>query len=324
MRDGFPTDFLDPARVDLRRIRLRAANRDLPKMAVHQFGFGIEHALTPQFVLSADFVGTEGRNVARFYNLNTPLTVGGPVPYPNFGIIQWKEHDTESSYRALEVGIEKRMARHYSIRVAYTLSESTDQAVEHLSSGGSSIQDPRDLDAIRGPSDFDTRHRFVAAGVWNVPGAGSGLPRAITDGWLVSAILTGRTGRPFTVTQSSNNLGPDRTGFPNLIGDPDDGPKTVDQWFNVAAYQLVASGTFGNAGRNQVRGPGWATVDMSLQRRFPVTRQVSATLRWDVFNLFDRANLGLPARNVSASTAGSITTLAGDPRLMQFAVRLDF
>jgi hypothetical protein len=86
----------------------------------------------------------------------------------------------------------------------------------------------------------------------------------------------------------------------------------------------VPSGTFGNAGRNILRGPGWVTFDMSVQRQIEITGRVNATLRWDVFNLFDRANLGIPERNITAATAGVISTLAGDPRVMQFSLRIAF
>lgn len=139
----------------------------------------------------------------------------------------------------------------------------------------------------------------------------------------MSGIYSARSGRPLTISQGTNNVGPGAEGLPNLVGDPE-GPKTVDQWYNKAAFELVPSGTFGNAGRNIVRGPGWVTFDMSVQRQIAVTGRVNATLRWDVFNLFDRANLGLPERNIAAATAGVISTLAGDPRVMQFSLRLAF
>jgi hypothetical protein len=98
----------------------------------------------------------------------------------------------------------------------------------------------------------------------------------------------------------------------------------VDSWFNAAAFTRVPAGTFGNAGRNILRGPGYVAFDMSVQRRIPTTGRVGVTLRWDVFNLFDRANLGNPNADITGATVGTISTLAGDPRVMQFAVRLTF
>jgi hypothetical protein len=133
-----------------------------------------------------------------------------------------------------------------------------------------------------------------------------------------------RSGRPFTVNQSGNNVGQNMYGLPNQVADPE-GPKTVDQWFNTAAFEAVSSGVFGNERRNQLRGPGFQSFDMSLQRVVRFGGRYSAMLRWDVFNLFNAANFGLPNRNLSGGASyGTISSLAGDPRIMQLAVRLTF
>ena len=84
---------------------------------------------------------------------------------------------------------------------------------------------------------------------------------------MVSGIYAARSGRPFTVTQGNNNVGPYHNGLPNQTGGGD-GPKTVDKWFEPTDFPAVPSGTFGNAGRNNLRGPNWQSLDMSLQKRF--------------------------------------------------------
>jgi hypothetical protein len=154
--------------------------------------------------------------------------------------------------------------------------------------------------------------------------ARTGPGAALLGGWTVSGIYAVRSGRPFTVNQSNNNVGQNMTGLPNKVGDPK-GAETVEQWFNPAAFQAVTSGTFGNEQRNRLRGPDWKGLDFSLQRRLDFGARVGAILRWDVFNVFNRTNLGLPNRNLSdAATVGTITSLAGDPRIMQLSVRLTF
>jgi hypothetical protein len=90
------------------------------------------------------------------------------------------------------------------------------------------------------------------------------------------------------------------------------------------AFQAVPSGTFGNAGRNILRGSGWQGLDMSLQKAI-ATGPARVTFRWDVFNVFDTVNLGLPDSNISnTATVGTIRSLAGDPRIMQFSLRVVF
>ncbi len=113
------------------------------------------------------------------------------------------------------------------------------------------------------------------------------------------------------------------SGLPNRIGDGE-GAGTVDAWFDKTAFQGVPSGTFGNSGRNILRGPGLVNVDTALQRRFTITGQTAIELRWEVFNLFNAVEFGLPDSNISNSTFGTIQRLAGDPRVMQFALRFVF
>ena len=126
------------------------------------------------------------------------------------------------------------------------------------------------------------------------------------------------------MNQSNNNVGPSMTGLPNVNGDTA-GPKTVDQWFNIGAFQAVPSGTFGNELRNRLGGPSFQSFDMTLQRLIRLKQQMAVTLRWDVFNLFNTTNFGLPNRNISdGSTFGTISSLAGDARVMQLAVRFTF
>ena len=98
----------------------------------------------------------------------------------------------------------------------------------------------------------------------------------------------------------------------------------MDKWFEPADFPAVPSGTFGNAGRNILRGPDWQSLDLSLQKDFVMGRALLG-LRWDVFNVFDTVNLGLPDANISnTATVGQIRSLSGDPRLMQFSARVQF
>jgi hypothetical protein len=332
-QDGFPEGFLDPARINLARIMTRAADRNSPRTMVQQFGGGIERQVWRDFVVSADLIGSVTRNLAVLRNLNQPLPgtrdANGPVPYPGFGHIQWREMTGEANYKGLDLSFEKRFSRGHSYRASYTVGEARDQAPEHLNAASGRPQNGRDLQSWEGPSDIDIRQRFVGNFVAELPfGAGKpfaqeGVGRHVLGGWLVSGIFSARTGRPLTISQGTNNVGPGAEGLQNLVGNPK-GPPTVEAWYDKAAFELVPSGTFGNAGRNIVRGPGWVTFDMSVQRRIDVTGRVNATLRWDVFNLFDRANLGLPERNIASATAGVISSLAGDPRVMQFSLRVAF
>jgi outer membrane receptor protein involved in Fe transport len=333
LEDGFPPNYLDPANIVLGRLVLRTADHNAPAALFHHYSGGVERQFGQRYVASVDVVGTRGSNIAILRNYNQPLPgtldANGPLPYPSLGHIQWREHTGESEYLGADFSFERRFASNYGFRLSYTLGESRDQAPEHLSASSGRPQNGRDLASWEGPSDFDVRHRFVGSFVAELPfGAGqrwltSGPAAAILGGWTLSGIYTARSGLPFTVTQSNNNVGAGATGLPDLVGDAT-GDETVDNWFNVAAFQLVPSGRFGNAGRNRFRGPRYATFDTSLQRRFGLPGRADAVLRWDVFNVTNRANFGLPNRALPAANAGTITSLAGDGRIMQFALRIEF
>ncbi len=326
LKDGFPANFLDPSNIVLSRLLIRAANPRGENAMFQQISGGIERQLGRRFLISADLIGNFGDHIAVLRNLNQPANGNGARPYPNFSHIQWRDPVGTSSYVGLDLSAEKRFSDGLSYRVSYTLSDAQDEAPEHLAASSGRPQNTNDIGAWRGPSDFDVRHRLVVNFVAELPFGTDkpylkeGLGAALAGGWTVSGILTTRTGRPFTVTQGSLE---GAAWLPNLNGDPE-GSKTVDSWFNPAAFERVPAGVFGNAGRNIIRGPAFTTFDLTVQRRFRLGDRVAATLRWDVFNVFNRANFGNPNADVSATNVSTITSLAGDPRVMQFAFRVQF
>jgi hypothetical protein len=335
LAQGFPSPstFLtvpnfDPSAGQLRSLRLRAVSQDAPKTTINQASAGVQRELAPGVLVSADFVYTRGSNLATLVNLNQPLPNAagnnalGALPYPNFGFVEWRSQNGTSEYKGVDLGVEKRFARGYAFGVSYTLGDSQDDSSEQLTTQGSNAfpQNARDFASWYGPSDYDVRRRFTANFVWELPLGKSVLARD----WTVSGIYTNRSGRPFTVNQSGNNVGTNMTGLPNVNGDTN-GPETVDQWFNLAAFTAVPSGVFGNELRNRLRGPGFQNFDLTLQRHLRFSQKLAATLRWDIFNVFNTVNFGLPNRNISdAATFGTITSLSSDPRIMQVALRFVF
>ena len=330
LRNGFPAGYLDPARIDLTRAVIRGADVDSPKAMVHQFSVGAQRTFANVWVLSLDLVGTEGRNLANLINLNQPPggNPANPRPFPQVGPqIQWREAKGESSYKGMDLQVEKRFSKGYALGLAYTLSECKDNTAEHLATGGSPSrsQDAHNLDAWYGPCGYDTTHRFVGNFIVELPFAknSTGTTKAVLGDWMVSGIYAARSGRPFTVTQGNNNVGPYHNGLPNQVGSGE-GPETVDKWFEPTDFVAVPSGTFGNAGRNNQRGPSWQSLDMSLQKRLATGRGSALTFRWDVFNVFNTVNLGLPNADIASATVGTISSLSGDARLMQFSLRFQF
>ncbi|MBZ5557091.1 MAG: TonB-dependent receptor, partial [Acidobacteriia bacterium] len=333
LKQGFPSGFLNPPNLNpaagqLTAVRLRAVDQNDPATMIGQGSVGLQRDLPGGMVLSADFIYSRGSNLATLVNLNQPLANAagnnalGALPYPNFGFIEWRSDNGTSEYTGMDLGLERRFRNGVAFGVAYTLGKSQDNASEQLTTQGSNAfpQNARDFGPWYGPSDYDVRHRFSANFVWALP-LGDNM---IARDWTISGIYTAHTGHPFTVNQSGNNVGTNMTGLPNMVGDPS-GPQTVDQWFNTAAFQAVPSGTFGNESRNTLTGPGFQNVDLTVQRQIRLGGRAAATLRWDIFNVFNTVNFGLPNRDVSsAATLGTISSLASDPRTMQVALRFTF
>ena len=332
LQTGIPNNFLklpnlDPSVGELKSIRIRAVSNDAPKSMTQQASAGLQRELPGGVVLSGDFVYTRGSNLATLVNLNQPLPSAagandtkGAVPYPNFGFIEWRAQNGKSEYAGLDLGVDRRFKDGFSAGVAYTLSQSKDNTSEQLTTQGSNAfpQNSRDFSNWYGPSDFDVRHRLNVNFVFSPAGR-----NLVTRDWTVSGVWAVRSGRPFTVNQSTNNVGTNMFGLPDVTGDPV-GAQTVDKWFNPSAFTAVASGLFGNEKRNQLTGPGFQSFDLTLQRSIKAGSHTSVTLRWDVFNLFNTTNFGLPNRNISGGDVATITSLSGDARTMQLAVRLTY
>jgi len=287
-------------------------------------------------------------------------SAGAPVlPYPALGPIEYRQNNGNSMYHGMEVSVEKRYSKGLSFRGSYTFSKSIDESQEHLASGGtgSFTQNPRNLlGERRGPSDFDVRHRLVFSYVYELPfGAGrsyvtQGPMSHIIGDWRLSGVANLRSGRPFTIRAGGNDTligGPRGGGLVSAFADclrdgslAGDGSQSIDRWFDTSAYAVptapnptkldskgnpVIEGRLGNCGRNTVRGPDYINFDFALGRSFNYFGEGRRLeIRWEMFNVFNTPQFGFPERNISSSAAARITSLAGDPRLMQFAMKFIF
>ena len=197
--------------------------------------------------------------------------------------------------------------------------------------------DPFDFNKDWGPSDFDVRHNLIMNASYDLPGRGR-----LLSGWQVNMIGVYASGVPFTPIIPGD---PDRDGStdnvarPNLVAgcNPNNVPggRSVNMWFNPLCFAFPALGTRGNAGRNILRGPDLRTVDLSLVKTTPIAGGYSAQIRFEVFNVFNRANFDLPANTTDGEAifdetgnrlpdAGKITSTASDARSFQLALRLTF
>lgn len=336
---------LDPSAVNPINVRIRAVNPSSRIPSLDQWNLGFQHLLPFNVVATVDYVGTKGTHLSILRNLNQQFfnadgTGTGVLPFPALGPIEFRENVGNSSYHGMEATVEKRFSQGLSFHAAYTLSKSIDYAQEHLFGGGSNsfMQNSRVLRQQRGRSDFDYRQRFVFSYLYELPfGRGrsyltSGPAAHILGGWRISGVTNMRGGRPFTIFASANNsLVGNRGGLANALADClregslDTGQRAIDKWFDKTAYSAPTPARLGNCGRNTLEGPGLVNFDFALARMFDYFGEGRyLEFRWEMFNMFNHAQFGLPERNRSSSQVGVISSLAGDPRVMQFALKFIF
>jgi outer membrane receptor protein involved in Fe transport len=253
-----------------------------------------------------------------------------------------------SSYNALETSLRKRFSHGLSFLASYTWSHSIDDVSSFNITGSASqpvagendlAQDPFDLTAERGRSMFDSHHRFVLSYQWSLPFLqhSSNWYGKVLGNWQLNGIFTAMSGGPFTVFDSNDvslqGQAPEITGFsanrPNLIGNPNSGPRTPQEWFNVSAFQQLQPDplgrfeVFGNEGRNVVQGPGYVNWDASAFKNIRLTESEELQFRGELFNLLNHTNFRLPVSDIESPTFGQIQSDVG-PRVIQVALKFLF
>ncbi len=328
------------------------------------WNLSLERSFGSDWLLEVGYVGTKGTKLPRFIEGNPSLPLAGqtwsdqqnnvdqqrihclPTPngncnYSSVGLITGAAN---SSYNALEASLQKRFGHGLSFLASYTYSKSIDDVSSFNITGSASqpvagendlAQNPFDLAAERGRSMFDARHRAVLSYQWALPFFRNqpSWRQRVFGNWRLNGITTLMSGTPFTVVDQSYSYdAPEITGFsafrPNLMGNPNSGPKTPLQWFNTGAFQRInlsttPAGVYGTAGRNIVTGPGFTQWDFSAFKDIRIAESKNLEFRAELFNLFNRTNFRLPNSDISSTTFGQIQQ-ALQPRLIQFALKFLF
>ena len=225
----------------------------------------------------------------------------------------------------------RRFSRGLSGMATYTWAKSIDDASGFFSSAGDPNfpQDSNNTRAERAVSNFDVRHRFTVNYSYDLPIHSHNI---LLRGWQTNGLWMFQTGVPFTVTLpaglDNSNTGIPSIGFgvvdrPNVRADPNGGGHTPEQWFNTSAFVQPPFGTFGNAGRNILAGPGASSVNVSAIKNTLVKERLTLQCRSEIFNLLDRPNFRLPVADLGVPGFGRVTS-AGTPRRVQFGVKLIF
>jgi hypothetical protein len=322
-----------------------AVDPNMRSAYVQQYNLQVQQQLPQALIAKVGFVGNIGRRLDMTWNYNQPLPGPGannprrPLYSlaPNITDVTYLTFDGKSNYNSLQASLERRFATVGFIS-AYTWSHSIDDVVNAFggADNGPVPQDRRCRQCDRGDSGFDIRHRFTTALNWALPfGKGRRFDfgnRALNialGGWDTNFIFTAQTGLPFTPTlqTSVSNAGgsrPDRLKS-GEIDDPD-----PFLWFDTsfnrpdAAWAIPAQYTFGNSGRNILRGPGRVNLDWSMFKDFVASERWRVQYRAEFFNLTNTPQFDLPNASIGNPAAGRITSTIGPNRQVQMGLRVSF
>ena len=311
-----------------------AYQRDLRTPWMEHWNLNLQHQIGMRRAIEVAYVGSRGHDLISARDGNQPAPSASPVnlrPNPLFADITLIESRATSRYHAAQVKYMQRFEEGLSYTASYTYGKSTDDASGFFTSTGDANFPQNSLDpgAERGRSSFDVRHRVSLALTYDLPFAGN----AWTRDWQVQAVASLESGRPFTVAVHPDievsNTGRSNLGFgyndrPNVTGDPalPAGDRDETRWFDTAAFSMPAFGSFGNAGRNMLEGPGFRNLNLAVVKLVPLG-EAHLQLRFETFNLFNASNFNLPDSFLGSPTFGQILS-AGSPRRIQLGVRALF
>jgi len=332
---------------------------------MQQWNVDLQYEMKPYWMLDVAYVGSKGTHLSDVRDLNQTNPATNLAPFPQFSSILFVESGASSSYHSLQVRSERRVAQGLTFLAAYTFSKSIDDvsAVFGGSVGSGLPQNSQALQADRGLSDFNAKHRLVASSVYDLPFGRkwltqSGWRRSLLGDWQAAGILTVQTGSPFTVNLPASQSGSAIAAFgnpyrPDLIANPylpgpvmanpnaachttishggmaADAVNQPSSWFNTCAFIAPPAGQFGNAGRNIMTGPGLSNLDLSMYKNIRLGKEARRLqLRGEVFNLFNHPNFDIPNHTFEDPNFGQILSANAygnrPPRQIQVGVKYMF
>jgi hypothetical protein len=262
-------------------------------------------------------------------------------PFPRFTTVSlYRNNVGNTIYHALQAKLEKRWNSGLQLLLGYTRSKLIDDASSVFDASiltgpvaSFPVADSFNRKLERDISNGDMPHAFVASWVYELPVGASrridagGFWGRLAGGWQLAGVVTLQSGLPVAVSQATNfnafaGFGTQR---PNCVGAAalPGSERTAARYFNTDAFAIAPQFTLGSCSRNPVRGPGYGNLDLALIKRIAVGERVAADVRAEVYNVTNTPPLGNPAAVLAAAGFGSISS-AGDPRVLQLAVKVSF
>jgi hypothetical protein len=316
LKDGLP----NPPGVDPNRAPAGATRSifdiNFRDAYARQWNLNVQRGLGTNYLVEAAYVGSQGRQMVLKVDINqAPPVVGvtdSNVNRPFIGLakdvrgLSQSQSIGEVDYHGLLVKFQRRFANNFSFLNSYTFGKSLDFA----SDNEAGITNTYDLQYNHGPSDYDVKHTFSSSWIYELPLARNRL----YGGWQLGGILYLRGGLPLTITQTQGVQSTGTGNRPNRICDGNLSNPTIDNWFDLSCFQRTPdiSGTFGNAGRGIIRGPGSFNIDASLTKNTKIAN-LSTEFRIEAFNLLNHPQFANPNTTFDNAAGGTITAMLSSP-----------
>jgi hypothetical protein len=296
---------------------------DLTSGYLQHWNLNIQRQLGSSTVVSAAYGASKGTHLIRSRDLNQPEPGPGPLasrrPMPAFAGIFYIESGANSSFQSLQLSIDRRLSRNFSVLASYTRSKSIDDTSAFLGTvpDKNFPQDSHNYRAERGLASFDVPNRLTAAYVYHA-----------RYGLEIRGITTAQSGQPFTPILRFDNSNTGNSGGifgadrPDALRSASLSDPSPARWFDTTAFAIAPPYHFGNAGRNTVRGPGIVNFDMAIARRFALREGIALTVDAQWFNIFNHAQFDLPQLFADEPTTFGRILSAKAPRQMQISLRL--
>ncbi len=310
--------------------------------------FTVERMLPHSFLGQIAYVGSKGHRLFSPIRANRINPLTGTRPIPSFGEFNEKRNQGNSNFHALQVSFKRPLTSGWLWETQYMWSHGLGWG----GFGAGEYPHVENYSCIRcsyGSTQIDVRHSLSVNSIYELPfGPGKRFLTApggagkLLGGWQLSGIASATSGRPIDilvdVSPSDRPDGVTRNQRPDLV--PGQSiyatPRTINNWFNPAAFAVPAVGTWGNLGYNAGRGPGYYEIDTALEKKTTITERLAVKFRFEAFNLLNHPIYGDPASDIGslgspAPDFGVITgqlndgaTGIGSSRRLQFMLRLEF
>ncbi len=281
-----------------------------------QWNLNVQRGLGKDYMVEAAYVGSQGRQMVLKVDINqAPPVVGVSDSNVNRPFIKLapavrglsqSQSIGKVDYNGLLLKFQRRFANNFSFLNSYTYGQSIDFA----SDNEAGITNTYDLDYNRGPSDYDVKHTFSSSWIYELPWAHN----TYYGGWQLSGILYLRGGLPLTITQTQGVQSTGTGNRPDRICDGKLSNPTIDKWFDTSCFVRTAdiTGTYGNAGRGILRGPGSFNIDASLIKNTRIGG-VATELRLEAFNVLNHPQFANPNTTFDNAAGGTIQSMLSSP-----------